>query len=257
MIAPFKSVSSPLSDDELAACEESASLLQRCPLLLDLDVHSIAAQFHKVGLQAHALACLMLIPSSTAREQHIQSLLDINYVTSILSQLDEQRQRGRTLTQADTVEEKVFQFIDQKQEYQVLLDKPYFDKFLTFLIMNRKITGILLKTIQANRLENAVQLVRLFHQSHPDLPSSQYVAANQLNGFEELWTFLDVHGMLEDCLPFLPKLDEDQDDDPTADQTQAFSVERSDETVNETGIEFDNETFSMLLTGDCSVEFPI
>ena len=32
-----------------------------------------------------------------------QSLLDINYVTSILSQLDEQRQRGRTLTQADTV----------------------------------------------------------------------------------------------------------------------------------------------------------
>ena len=44
----------------------------RCPLLLDLDVHSIAAQFHKVGLQAHALACLMLIPSSTAREQHIQ-----------------------------------------------------------------------------------------------------------------------------------------------------------------------------------------
>ncbi|XP_074632538.1 kinetochore-associated protein 1-like [Acropora palmata] len=257
LIAPFKSVSSPLSDDELAACEESASLLQRCPLLLDLDVHSIAAQFHKVGLQAHALACLMLIPSSTAREQHIQSLLDINYVTCILSQLDEQRQRGRTLTQADTVEEKVFQFIDQKQEYQVLLDKPYFDKFLTFLIMNRKITGILLKTIQANRLENAVQLVRLFHQSHPDLPSSQYVAANQLNGFEELWTFLDVHGMLEDCLPFLPKLDEDQEDEPTADQTQAFSVERSDETVNETGIEFDNETFSMLLTGDCSVEFPI
>ena len=37
------------------------------------------------------------------------------------------------------------------------------------------------------RLENAMQLVRLFHQSHPDLPSSQYVAANQLNGFEELW----------------------------------------------------------------------
>lgn len=70
-------------------------------------------------------------------------------------------------------------------------------------------------------------------------------------------TFLDVHGMLEDCLPFLPKLDEDQEDEPTADQTQAFSVERSDETVNETGIEFDNETFSMLLTGDCSVEFPI
>lgn len=32
-----------------------------------------------------------------------QSLLDMNCVTLILSQLDEQRQRGRTLTQADTV----------------------------------------------------------------------------------------------------------------------------------------------------------
>ncbi|XP_068682913.1 kinetochore-associated protein 1-like isoform X1 [Montipora foliosa] len=258
LTAPFKSVSSPLSDDELAACEESASLLQRCPLLLDLDVQSIAVQFHKVGLQAHALACLLLIPSSTAREQHIQSLLQTNCVTRILSQLDEQRQRGRTLTQADIVEEKVFQYVEQKQEYQILLETSYFDKFLTFLIMNRKIAGILLKTIQANRVENAIQLVRLFHQTHPDLPSSQYVAVNKLNGFEELWTFLDVHGMLDDCLPFLPKLDVDQDEDPTEEQSQILLVEKAEETVNETGIEYnDHESFSMMLTGDCSVEFPI
>lgn len=32
-----------------------------------------------------------------------------------------------------------------------------------------------------------MQLVRLFHQMHPDTPSSQYVATNQLSGFEELW----------------------------------------------------------------------
>ena len=32
-----------------------------------------------------------------------------------------------------------------------------------------------------------MQLVHLFHQMHPDLPSSQYVASNQLSGFEELW----------------------------------------------------------------------
>lgn len=37
------------------------------------------------------------------------------------------------------------------------------------------------------RLENAMQLVRLFHQMHPDEPSAEYTASNQLSGFEELW----------------------------------------------------------------------
>lgn len=32
-----------------------------------------------------------------------------------------------------------------------------------------------------------MQLVRLFHQAHPDLPSSQYVASHQMKGFDELW----------------------------------------------------------------------
>lgn len=32
-----------------------------------------------------------------------------------------------------------------------------------------------------------MQLVRLFHQRHSDVPSAQYVASNQLSGFEELW----------------------------------------------------------------------
>lgn len=35
--------------------------------------------------------------------------------------------------------------------FQILLGTSYFDKFLSFLIVNKTITGILLKTIQANR----------------------------------------------------------------------------------------------------------
>ena len=37
------------------------------------------------------------------------------------------------------------------------------------------------------RLENAMQLVRLFHQAHPDLASSKYVASHGITGFDELW----------------------------------------------------------------------
>ncbi|KAJ7374444.1 Kinetochore-associated protein 1 [Desmophyllum pertusum] len=257
LTAPFKSVSTPLSDEELAACEESASLLQRCPLLLDLDVYSIAVQFHKVGLQAHALACLMLIPSSASREQHIQALLETNCVTDVLTQLDEQRERGHTLTQADVVEQEVFKYVEQKKEYQILLGTAYFDKFLKFLIMSKTVTGILLKTIQANRLENAIQLVRLFHQAHPDLASSQYVASHQMKGFDELWAFLEMHGMLEACLPFLPKLDADPEDEPTEQQSQSLWVEEAEETMEQTNIEDQQrDHFMISVNEDCSVDFP-
>lgn len=35
-----------------------------------------------------------------------------------------------------------------------------------------------------------MQLVRLFHQMHPDELSAEYTASNQLSGFEELWVSL-------------------------------------------------------------------
>ncbi|RMX40569.1 hypothetical protein pdam_00016563, partial [Pocillopora damicornis] len=261
LTAPFKSVSTPLSEEEVAACEESASLLQRCPILLDLDVYSIAVQFHKVGLQAHSLACLLLIPSSSAREKHIQALLETNCVNVILAQLDEQRQRGSTLIQPDAVEQEVFKYVEQKQEYQILLGTAYFDKLLKFLIMGKNINGILLKTIQAGRLENAIQLVQLFHQAHLDMPSAQYITSHQMKGFDELWTFLEMHGMLDACLPFLPKLDADQkDDEPAGHQTQSFWVQEGEETIGQTmeqsAIDDQRDHFMLTLT-DCSMEVPL
>ena len=64
--------------------------------------------------------------------------------------------------------------------------------------------------------------------------------------------------MLDACLPFLPKLDaDDQDDEPTEQQSQLLPVEKAEETMEETGIEGQHENFSIMLTGDCSVEFPL
>ena len=59
--------------------------------------------------------------------------------------------------------------------------------FVYFLIVIIIIIIVVVVVVVVVRVENAIQLVRLFHQTHPDLPSSQYVAVNKLNGFEELW----------------------------------------------------------------------
>lgn len=66
-----------------------------------------------------------------------------------------------------------------------------------------------------------------------------------------------MHGMLDACLPFLPKLDADQDDEPTEEQSQTLLVEKAEKTIDETGIEDQHNTFSIMLNGDCSVDFPL
>lgn len=81
-----------------------------------------------------------------------------------------------------------------------MLRKMIFDAPLTGQIIKAKLKKKCKNTcIEKNqyfelscyfRLENAMQLVRLFHQMHPDEPSAEYTASNQLSGFEELWVSL-------------------------------------------------------------------
>ena len=63
--------------------------------------------------------------------------------------------------------------------------------------------------------------------------------------------------MLEPCLPFLPKLDADQEDEPTEQQSQSLWVEEADETMEQTNIDDQRDDFMITLTEDCSVEFPL
>ena len=73
--------------------------------------------------------------------------------------------------------------------------------------------------------------------------------------------FLEMHGLLEACLPFLPKAeddnDDDNDDDPTEQQSQSLWVEEAEETMEQTNIEDQRDDFMITLTGDCSVDIPL
>lgn len=69
--------------------------------------------------------------------------------------------------------------------------------------------------------------------------------------------FLEMHGLLEACLPFLPKEEDDNDDDPTEQQSQSLWVEEAEETMEQTNIEDQRDDFMITLTGDCSVDIPL
>lgn len=66
-----------------------------------------------------------------------------------------------------------------------------------------------------------------------------------------------MHGMLDACLPFLPKVDADLDDEPTEQQSQSLWVEGAEETMEQINIEDQRDDFMITLTGDCSVEIPL
>eukprot|EP00795_Rhopilema_esculentum_P003310 gene3310-1645_t len=64
-------VSTPLSDEEEAGCLESANLIQRCPVILDLNMQDIAMRYQKIEMHPHALACLTLIPEAAVKDHSI------------------------------------------------------------------------------------------------------------------------------------------------------------------------------------------
>ena len=64
--------------------------------------------------------------------------------------------------------------------------------------------------------------------------------------------------MLEACLPFLPKMDDDHDDEPTEQQSQSLWIEEAEQTMEQTNIEDQRDhDFMITFTGDCSVEIPL
>ena len=66
-----------------------------------------------------------------------------------------------------------------------------------------------------------------------------------------------MHNILEPCLPFLPKLDADEEDEPTGQQSQSLWVEEAEQTIDQTNMEDQRDDFIITLTEDCSVEFPL
>ncbi|KAK3734832.1 hypothetical protein QZH41_011748, partial [Actinostola sp. cb2023] len=222
--------SPPLADEELKSCEESAALLQRCPLLLDLDLVVIAQHFHRVGLPAFALACLVLVPFHDLQRQKIKELLDTKCAVVVLEQLQSQCDNARTLGHVKMLQEEVYQYIESNQEYEMLLSTVYFDNMVSYLIDTDQMDGLLMKTIKANRLVNAERLVHLYHQVHPTSPSGRFVSDSneQLSTFEELWAFLDSRQNLEEALPYLPQPEEDENNQSINEMNSMNDADNSD-----------------------------
>uniref|UniRef100_A0A452H686 Uncharacterized protein n=1 Tax=Gopherus agassizii TaxID=38772 RepID=A0A452H686_9SAUR len=131
----FFSASCPPSPKQLEACCECFVVLLKCPVLADLDIIGIARQYAQLDLTAFALGCLLLIPQTEKREQHIQGFLSSCNPETVLQQVDEHMNTGEVAGFASQIRCLILDNIINEKQYERFFKTKYFP-LLKLQVMN-------------------------------------------------------------------------------------------------------------------------
>uniref|UniRef100_A0A8C4YRG4 Kinetochore associated 1 n=1 Tax=Gopherus evgoodei TaxID=1825980 RepID=A0A8C4YRG4_9SAUR len=135
ILAPFLAASCPPSPKQLEACCECFVVLLKCPVLADLDIIGIARQYAQLDLTAFALGCLLLIPQTEKREQHIQGFLSSCNPETVLQQVDEHMNTGEVAGFASQIRCLILDNIINEKQYERFFKTKYFP-LLKLQVMN-------------------------------------------------------------------------------------------------------------------------
>uniref|UniRef100_A0A8C4YQF8 Kinetochore associated 1 n=1 Tax=Gopherus evgoodei TaxID=1825980 RepID=A0A8C4YQF8_9SAUR len=127
--------SCPPSPKQLEACCECFVVLLKCPVLADLDIIGIARQYAQLDLTAFALGCLLLIPQTEKREQHIQGFLSSCNPETVLQQVDEHMNTGEVAGFASQIRCLILDNIINEKQYERFFKTKYFP-LLKLQVMN-------------------------------------------------------------------------------------------------------------------------
>ncbi|EPQ13455.1 Kinetochore-associated protein 1 [Myotis brandtii] len=139
---PLLSASCPLSPSQLSDCCESLIAILECPVSDDLDMVGVARQYVQLELPAFALACLMLLPHSDKRHQHIKTFLNSCSPQVILQQLEEHMSTGQLAGFSHQIQNLVLNNIRNKKEFGILAKTKYFQVLKLHLINTNNITDL-------------------------------------------------------------------------------------------------------------------
>ncbi|XP_030841884.1 kinetochore-associated protein 1 [Strongylocentrotus purpuratus] len=206
LATPFMSICTPLSEEQSERCRNVLSLVQKCPVLYDLDFIRLSCQFLRVDMHAEALACLLHIPDKTKRDTQIDTLLDTRHVI-ILDSLSQLMEKKQPLPEHEHVVAEAFRHIASKGMYELLLETKHFMGLVHHLAKHDQLQELVQRTIQADRLSDAINLVNVFHVYYPVSP-----AAHESTGMELLKVYLASHGLEDDAMNIMNLMKEEDDD---------------------------------------------
>lgn len=204
LAAPFMSICVPLSDQQADKCRNVLLLLQKCPVLMDLDFVRLSCQFARVEMYVETLACLLHMTERSRRESQIDALLGQRHVL-VLDSLSHLRDKKQPLPEQDQVIAEVYRHIAAGGLYEVLLDTKHFMGLVHHLAKHDQLHGLVERTVKSDRISDAIKLVKVFHAYHPNSPS-----ANCSSDTDLLKVYMSTHGLDNDAFNVLNGLEEDQ-----------------------------------------------
>ncbi|XP_064403489.1 kinetochore-associated protein 1-like isoform X2 [Halichondria panicea] len=188
ILFPFQDASAPLSVFQQDECAESLRMLMGCPFLFELDVTRISGAFHSVGLLDHALVATLVMSREQNRQDTIKSILDKMSPESLVTFLNNVGNSPAVSDYKLQVEELVYLYVNSSERHQVLVGSDYFTSYVYFLVTRKMVDGLLIKSLQANMISEAIRLVELYNQHY---------SVSTLSGLELLKEYIETRNLSE------------------------------------------------------------
>ncbi|XP_041351037.1 kinetochore-associated protein 1-like [Gigantopelta aegis] len=146
----------PLSEPQEEMCVHYFNILHRCPVIMSVDVRSLADQYQRLELAVCAACCLIL-----HGDQAVKEYLDGNKLHH-LQHLDSLMKMGLNAAIAQEVQGAIFDMIDEQKEYLLILGSTYKHRFIQHVIKCDKINHLVEFAVKHKRLKEAANLVKSY-----------------------------------------------------------------------------------------------
>ena len=202
-LQPLQKAVTPLSVDDRLLCERSMLLLQKCPLMVEVDISKFFEKLVQLSMPSYALACLPLLPND--KKPNIGTLISPESVNNVLNVITDERAVGKCLTCPDVIEGLVFEFMVTSSSYKAIQSSDHFVKLADYLIAEKKLCSVIMEMIKHGELEFAVQLAKHYHVYGSPMKRSHFKNDDSSTAWlNALLCFLENAGVLADALPYLP-----------------------------------------------------
>lgn len=186
LTTPLTKVVPPLTEDQLDTCIHVFNLINRCPVLQDVNLVSLSKMYQKLELPACALACLSMV--NPKPEDGIKAIL--NEKITVLDNAQYLLQHGLDATLVKEVKNNVFDHIISEEDFVSIVNHNYFLEFVGYCVMSDSVDGLLKFSIIHNRVKDAVKLFNLYCSHHPEIFNTLGSYVDDDDGQEEPYIYL-------------------------------------------------------------------
>lgn len=190
LVTPLTKVVAPLTEDQLDTCVHIFNLISRCPVLTDTDIVSVLMKLYvKLELPLCAFASLLLSDNSHKERQEILG----QHKLGLLKDSDRLMKHGMIAVVIKKVEESIFQYLLDTEEFQEVSVSPLSKLFFKFAVENNNIDGILQFAVRHKKIKEAVSLLKM-------LCSHNALLSKRLESYKEesmLKKYLEMQGLVE------------------------------------------------------------